>query len=74
MARKLLKGDAMALPFDSGALPTDSRAVRILAKTLYRDLRAAGLGDKEVVSIASELLSQLSSDVRGRSASPPAAE
>ncbi|MCC6646760.1 MAG: hypothetical protein IT374_14450 [Polyangiaceae bacterium] len=62
----------MALPFDSGAAPTDSRAVRILAKTLYRELRAAGLGDKEVVSVASELLSQLSHDVRGRSAPPPA--
>lgn len=64
----------MALPFDSGALPTDARAVRILAKTIYRELRAAGLGDKEVVSVASELLSQLSSDVRDRSKAPPAAE
>ena len=64
----------MALPFDTGAAPTDARAVRILAKTLYKELRAAGLGDKEVVSVASELLSQLSNEVRGRSTLPPAAE
>ena len=64
----------MALPFDSGTAPTDARAVRILAKTLYKELRAAGLGDKEVVSIASELISQLSHEVKGRRTVPPPAE
>ena len=45
----------MALPFD--VLPNrDPRAVRILAKTIFRELRASGYSEEDVMSLASELL------------------
>lgn len=45
----------MALPFD--VLPNrDPRAVSILAKTIFRELRASGYSEEDVMSLASELL------------------
>ncbi len=44
----------------------DPRAVRILAKTIYRELRQNGLDDQEVMAVAGELLSLLASDVEDR--------
>lgn len=35
------------------------RAVRILAKSLYRDLTAQGFDDKQVVALATELLGEV---------------
>ncbi len=43
----------------------DERSARILAKTIYRELRASGLGEKEVLAIASELLGLVAQEVRG---------
>lgn len=58
----------MSLPY---ALPTpelqnDPRAVRILAKTIYRELRQSGLAEGEVMGIASELLSLVATDMKLR--------
>ncbi len=54
----------MALPFEISSTPSDPRAVRILAKSIYRELRASGLSERDVMSLASELLSHVASDVR----------
>ena len=35
------------------------RAVRIVARSLYRELQAQGFNDKEVVSVATELLGEV---------------
>lgn len=58
----------MSLPY---ALPTtepknDARALRILAKTIYRELRSSGLAEGEVMGIASELLSLVATDMKLR--------
>ncbi len=45
---------------DSGAV----RGTRILAKTIYRELRSAGLSEREVLAIATELLSQTAADLK----------
>lgn len=34
----------------------DPRALELLAKSLYRELRASGLGESEVMALAGELL------------------
>ncbi len=51
---------------ESLPLANDPRAVPILAKSLYRELRTGGLTEKEVLAIAGELLSLIADDVRTR--------
>lgn len=46
--------------------PRDPRSVRILAKTIYRELRQNGLEEQEVMALAGELLSLLATDVEDR--------
>jgi hypothetical protein len=38
---------------------TKSRAVRILAKSIYKDLQAQGFDEKQIVSLATELISEV---------------
>ncbi|MSP24628.1 MAG: hypothetical protein EXR75_05585 [Myxococcales bacterium] len=42
----------------------DPRGVRILAKSMYRELRASGLGERDVVAVATELLAQAAVELR----------
>ncbi|MBX3218433.1 MAG: hypothetical protein KF850_40885 [Labilithrix sp.] len=56
----------MALPFDPTPGTRDPRALAILAKTIYRELRASGYAEKDVVALAGELLGMVTSEVRGR--------
>lgn len=48
--------------------PHDPRAVEILAKSIYRELRASGFSENEVLALAGELLALITSDVRGKTA------
>jgi hypothetical protein len=57
----------MALPFDEAKGSRDPRALAILAKTIYRELRASGYEERDVMALAGELLSQVASEVKGRS-------
>lgn len=54
----------MALPFGDTSGARDARAVAILAKTIYRELRSSGFEARDVVALAGELLGQVSSEVR----------
>jgi hypothetical protein len=56
----------MALPIDSIVQNRDPRALKILAKSIYRDLRCSGYEERDVLAFAGELLSLVSSDVRDR--------
>ena len=40
-----------------------SRAVKILAKSLYRDLEAQGFDEKQIVAFATELISEVTSKI-----------
>ncbi|MCB9667758.1 MAG: hypothetical protein H6715_06550 [Myxococcales bacterium] len=42
---------------------SDPRALRILAKSTYRELRSGGLSRSELVSFASELLDLVTDDI-----------
>jgi hypothetical protein len=44
----------------------DPRALRILAKTIYRELRQGGLLEEDVMSLAGELLSLVAGEVKDR--------
>ena len=44
----------------------DARSVCILAKTIYRELRQNGLTEQDVMALAGELLSLVTTDVEDR--------
>jgi hypothetical protein len=58
----------MALPVDTQPSPSDPKALAILAKTIYRELRASGYGERDVMALAGELLGMVCSEVKGRRA------
>ena len=58
--------DNMALPFETPGTKRDARAVKILAKTIYRELRTSGLDEKDVMALAGELLGLVSTEVRSQ--------
>ncbi len=41
------------------------RTPQILAKTIYRELRSSGLDEREVLTIANEMLRLVAGDIRG---------
>ncbi|MEO7331057.1 MAG: hypothetical protein ABI193_20950 [Minicystis sp.] len=58
--------DALFATRALGQAPHDPRALRILAKTIYRELRQSGLEEKDVMTVAGELLSLLAVEVKDR--------
>ena len=44
----------------------DARALRILAKTIYRELRQGGLAEEDVMAIAGDLLGLVAGEVKDR--------
>lgn len=53
-------------------LARDARAVPILAKTIYRELKQSGLSEEDILGVAGELLAQVTSGLRAkRPSSPP---
>jgi hypothetical protein len=42
----------------------DPRAVEILAKNIYREFRASGFSERDVLALAGELLGLVTRDVR----------
>lgn len=53
----------MTQPFDMSE-KRDPRAVRILAKNIYREFRANGFSEQDVLSLAGELLSLVTLEVQ----------
>ncbi len=43
----------------------DPRTVELIAKDVYRELRRSGFSERDVLSLAGELLSLITHDVRG---------
>ena len=56
----------MALPFGETPGARDARALSILAKTIYRELRASGFQARDVIAVAGELLAQVTREMRSR--------
>lgn len=49
---------------DSRPPEIEPRALKILAKSVYRELKAAGYDSNDIVSFTSELLEHVTSDLR----------
>jgi hypothetical protein len=54
----------MALPFGDTPGAREPRTLAILAKTIYRELRSSGFETRDVIALAGELLSQVTTDIR----------
>jgi hypothetical protein len=54
----------MALLFGETPGARDPRALEILAKTIYRELRGSGFEARDVIALAGELLAQVTSEVK----------
>jgi hypothetical protein len=44
-------------------LRSDPRAARILAKSIYRELHAQGYDDKQIVALATELITEVTNSI-----------
>jgi hypothetical protein len=55
----------------SPASTRDPRGPKILAKTIYRELRQSGLAEEEVMSLAGELLSLVATEMKDRRRDAP---
>ena len=51
---------------------TEPRALRILAKSVFRELKTTGYNRSDIVAFATEMLSLVSSDIREETANDPA--
>ena len=59
----------MAMTIPASLQPSSARAPRthaILAKSIYKELRANGYDETAILGIASELLGMIASDVRAK--------
>ncbi|CAN5747485.1 hypothetical protein BH09MYX1_BH09MYX1_20720 [soil metagenome] len=56
--------ETMALPLEVPSDSRDPRTLNILAKTIYRELRASGYAENDVMALAGELLGILAADVK----------
>jgi hypothetical protein len=61
-----LSTEGSAIPDGLKQASSDPRALRILAKTIYRELRQSGLAEQDVMALAGELLSLVTCDVKDR--------
>jgi hypothetical protein len=59
MARAMLKSMVPAM----NDREAKSRAVKILAKSIYRDLEAQGFDEKQIVALATELISEVTNKI-----------
>lgn len=55
-----------AAPAPDPAQTRDARAVPILGKTIYRELKQAGLSEEDIMGVAGELLAQVARDLRSK--------
>jgi hypothetical protein len=64
----------MALPIGVDSVSSDPRALVVLAKNIYCELRTAGYATNEVMTLASELLGLVTTEMQDRrfeSLNPP---
>ncbi len=59
----------MALTSDTEGT-ADPKALKIVAKSIYRELVDGGFGDQEVIALAGELLALVTTGVRARREEP----
>lgn len=66
-----LKGNSNMAQTVTQSSSQDPRAVAILAKNIYREFRAGGFSERDVMALAGELLSLVTTDVKSRQHETP---
>jgi len=62
---KPVKPDAAEAPATvSSAIPNRDKALKILSKSIYKELRQNGYEPKQIVALATELISLVTSDIK----------
>jgi hypothetical protein len=56
-------GPAAATPVSS-AIPNREKALKILSKSIYKEMRQNGYEPKQIVALATELISLVTSDIK----------
>jgi hypothetical protein len=52
-----------ATPAPAAALPNREKAIQILSKSIYKELRENGYEPKQIVSLATEIISLVTTDI-----------
>ena len=55
---------ATRAPVEAAAVPNRERALKILSKSLYRELRQNGYEPKQIVALATEIIGLVTSDMK----------
>jgi hypothetical protein len=53
-----------AVPSGSAAIPNRDKALKILSKSIYKEMRQNGYEPKQIVALATELISLVTSDIK----------
>jgi hypothetical protein len=61
---QMLTQTNVALDSGSAPLPNREKALKILSKSIYKDLRQNGYEPRQIVALASEIISLVTSDIK----------
>jgi len=64
MAQMTTHSASMARDSVSAPIPNREKALKILSKSIYRDLRQNGYEPRQIVALASEIISLVTSDIK----------
>jgi hypothetical protein len=64
MTQLLTQAATVARDSSSTPLPNREKALKILSKSIYKDLRQNGYEPRQIVALASEIISLVTSDIK----------
>ena len=64
MAQTLTQSTSPVREPASATLPNREKALKILSKSIYKDLRQNGYEPRQIVALASEIISLVTSDIK----------
>jgi hypothetical protein len=64
MAQMMTQSAAVVREPSSTPLPNREKALQILSKSIYKDLRQNGYEPRQIVALASEIISLVTSDIK----------
>lgn len=51
-------------PWADGGVPADGRTTRILARSMFKDLKSYGIANDKILEVASELIGLVTDDIK----------
>jgi hypothetical protein len=64
MAQMLTQSASLVRGSDPAPVPNREKALKILSKSIYKDLRQNGYEPRQIVALASEIISLVTSDIK----------